>query len=171
MTTQPNTARWVTALQPYHERLVDGPPLLLEGKLSRMVGLTLEAVGCQAAIGDRCRVFNPGGTDVDAEVVGFAGDRLFLMPTGTPRGLAPNARVIPIGGASDVAVGEALLGRVVDGAGRPLDSRGPLHLAERRPLYGEMINPLQRAPISEALDVGVRSINALLSVGRGQRSG
>ena len=170
-TETPAATRWVAALQPYLERLAEAPPMVLEGKLSRMVGLTLEAVGCQAAIGDRCRVFNPGGTDVDAEVVGFAGDRLFLMPTGIPRGLAPNARVIPIGGASDVAVGEALLGRVVDGAGRPLDGRGPLHLHDRRPLYGEMINPLQRAAISEPLDVGVRSINALLSVGRGQRLG
>ncbi|MEQ8231923.1 MAG: FliI/YscN family ATPase, partial [Gammaproteobacteria bacterium] len=109
--------------------------------------------------------------DVDAEVVGFAGDRLFLMPTGTPRGLAPNARVIPIGGAGDVAVGEALLGRVIDGAGRPLDDHGPLRLDERRPLNGTPVNPLRRPPIHEPLDVGVRSINALLSVGRGQRLG
>ena len=136
-----------------------------------MIGLTLEAIGCQAAIGDRCRVLNPGGTDIDAEVVGFSGDRLFLMPTGTPRGLAPNARVIPIGGAGDIAVGEALLGRVLDGAGRPLDSRGALNLDQRRPLYGEPVNPLERAPITEPLDVGVRSINALLTVGRGQRLG
>ena len=133
-----------------------------------MIGLTLEAIGCQAAIGDRCRVLNPGGTDIDAEVVGFSGDRLFLMPTGTPRGLAPNARMIPIGGAGDIAVGEA---RVLDGAGRPLDSRGALNLDQRRPLYGEPVNPLERAPITEPLDVGVRSINALLTVGRGQRLG
>jgi flagellum-specific ATP synthase len=164
-------AHWVNQLQVYFDRLAEPPTLAVEGKLSRMVGLTLEAVGCQAAIGDRCRVFNPGGTDVDAEVVGFAGERLFLMPTGIPRGLAPNARVVPIGGAGDVAVGEALLGRVLDGSGRPLDGRGPLQLPHRRPLYGEFINPLERAPITEPLDVGVRSINALLSVGRGQRLG
>ncbi len=163
--------QWVAGMQTYFERLAEPPPVVVEGKLSRMVGLTLEAVGCQAAIGDRCRVFNPAGGDIDAEVVGFAGDRLFLMPTGTPRGLAPNARVIPIGGAGDVAVGEALLGRVIDGAGRPLDDRGPLRLDQRRPLNGEPINPLRRTPISEPLDVGVRSINALFSVGRGQRLG
>lgn len=167
----PRTARWVAGLAPFFERLAEGPPITVEGKLSRMVGLTLEAVGCQAAIGDRCRVLNANGSDVDAEVVGFAGDRLFLMPTGIPRGLAPNARVIPQGGAGDVAVGEALLGRVLDGSGRPLDGLGPLRLDGRRPLYGEPINPLQRAPIKEPLDVGVRSINALLSVGRGQRIG
>ena len=105
------------------------------------------------------------------EVVGFAGDRLFLMPTGIPHGLAPNARVIPIGGAGDVAVGAGLLGRVIDGAGQPLDDRGPLRLAGRWPLYGTPMNPLQRTPIREQLDVGVRSINALLGVGRGQRLG
>ena len=167
----PPARRWRNHLQAYFDRLEQPPPVAVEGKLSRMVGLTLEAVGCQAAIGDRCRIYNPGGVDVEAEVVGFSGERLFLMPTGIPRGLSPNARVIPLGGAGDVAVGEALLGRVLDGSGRPLDSRGPLHLTERRPLYGEMINPLQRAVISEPLDVGVRSINALLTVGRGQRIG
>lgn len=166
-----NTAQWVSGLQTYFDRLADPPSLVVEGKLSRMVGLTLEAVGCQAAVGDRCRVFNPGGNDVDAEVVGFSGDRLFLMPTGTPRGLSPNARVVPIGGAGDVEVGEGLLGRVIDGSGSPLDGAGPMRLSERRPLNGEPINPLQRAPISEPMDVGVRSINALFSVGRGQRLG
>lgn len=167
----PPATRWRRGLTPYFERLAEPPAVAVEGKLSRMVGLTLEAVGCQAAVGDRCRVYTVGGVEVDAEVVGFAGERLFLMPTGIPRGLSPNARVIPLGGAGDVAVGEALLGRVIDGSGRPLDNRGPLHLSESRPLYGEMINPLQRAVISEPLDVGVRSINALLTVGRGQRIG
>lgn len=165
------STQWVASMQTYFARLAEPPPLIVEGKLSRMVGLTLEAVGCQAAIGDRCRVINPVGADVDAEVVGFAGDRLFLMPTGTPRGLAPNASVIPLGGAGDVAVGEALLGRVIDGAGRPLDGRGRLSLEGRCPLQGEPINPLHRAAITEPLDVGVRSINALLTVGRGQRLG
>ena len=171
MLATPPATRWRRGLTPYFERLAEPPAVAVEGKLSRMVGLTLEAVGCQAAVGDRCRVYTAGGVEVDAEVVGFAGERLFLMPTGIPRGLSPNARVIPLGGAGDVAVGEALLGRVIDGSGRPLDNRGPLHLSESRPLYGEMINPLQRAVISEPLDVGVRSINALLTVGRGQRIG
>jgi len=163
--------RWRRALDGYSARLAQGPVTVVEGKLTRMVGLTLEAVGCQAAIGDRCRVVNAHGADIDAEVVGFAGERLFLMPTGLARGLAPNARVIPQGGAGDVAVGDGLLGRVLDGAGRPLDGRGPLRLDARRPLYGEPINPLERGAIDQPLDVGVRSINALLAVGRGQRLG
>jgi flagellum-specific ATP synthase len=163
---------WCARLQPYAERL-RGAQLkpVVEGKLTRMVGLTLEAVGCQAAIGDRCRVASRAGNPVDAEVVGFAGDRLFLMPTGSPDGLAPNARVVPIGRAGDVAVGDHLLGRVIDGGGNPLDGR-PLARPETRvPLHGALINPLTRTPIRQPLDVGVRAINALLSVGSGQRLG
>jgi flagellum-specific ATP synthase len=158
-------------MQDYFARLEEAPRIVVEGKLSRMVGLTLEAVGCQAAIGDRCAVINGGGDRIEAEVVGFAGERLFLMPTGVPRGLAPSARVIPIGGAGYVGVGRRLLGRVIDGAGQPLDDRGPLALDEGWPLYGKPTNPLHRTPIADQLDVGVRSINALFAVGRGQRLG
>ena len=163
--------RWVDRMQSYFDDLDDPIPVVVEGKLSRMVGLTLEAVGCQAAIGDRCEVFNNRDERLETEVVGFAGDRLFLMPTGVARGLAPNARVIPIGGAGDVGVGASLLGRVIDGAGQPLDGRGPLRPQARWPLYGTPMNPFDRMPIHKRLDVGVRSINALLCVGRGQRLG
>jgi flagellum-specific ATP synthase len=159
------------ALRPYIDRMDVVPPLVVEGKLTRMVGLTLEAVGCQAAIGDRCRVKSANGSAIEAEVVGFAGDRLYLMPTGSLDGLAPSARVIPMGRGGDVAVGECLLGRVIDGAGRPLDGRGPLRTETRIPLHGTPINPLNREPISQPLDVGVRAINTLLTVGRGQRLG
>ncbi len=165
------TARWLPRLQQLSTRLTAAPPLAVEGKLTRMVGLTLEAVGCEAAIGDRCIVLNRSGEPLDTEVVGFSGERVFLMPTGSTRGLAPNARVIPQGGAGDIAVGDGLLGRVIDGAGQPLDGRGPLRLTQRQPLQGAPINPLDRASIRVPLDVGVRSINALLTVGRGQRIG
>jgi flagellum-specific ATP synthase len=165
------TAAWLDRVQPYFARLQTPTPLVVEGKLTRMVGLTLEAVGCQAAIGDRCHVVSRGGSRVEAEVVGFAGDRLFLMPTGALRGLAPNARVIPLGGAGEVPVGAALLGRVIDGAGHPLDGRGPIVTDEFKPLHGSPINPLRRTPIDQPLDVGVRAINALTTVGRGQRIG
>jgi flagellum-specific ATP synthase len=163
---------WNARLQPYAERLRSAQwKPVVEGKLTRMVGLTLEAVGCQAAIGDRCRVASRAGSPVDAEVVGFHGDRLFLMPTGSPDGLAPNARVVPIGRAGDVEVGDHLLGRVIDGSGRPLDGR-PLQRSDVRvPLHGSLINPLSRTPIRQPLDVGVRAINAVLSVGSGQRLG
>ncbi|AXQ28231.1 flagellar protein export ATPase FliI [Solimonas sp. K1W22B-7] len=145
--------------------------LMVEGTLKRVVGLTLEAVGCQVQIGARCRVANADGTGLEAEVVGFSGDRTFLMPIGDMQGLKPNARVIPIRHAAEVAVGEGLLGRVLDGEGRPLDGKGRLDCNAYARLQGTQINPLSRSPISEPLDVGVRTINSLLSVGRGQRLG
>jgi len=147
-----------------------GQPVV-EGVLTRMVGLTLEAVGCQAPIGARCDVVNSSGERVETEVVGFAGDSLYLMPTSEVRGLVPNARVIPTRHGSDVLVGPELLGRVIDGRGRPLDDRGPLRARNKIALQGREINPLARTPIHEELDVGVRAINALCPIGRGQRMG
>ncbi len=145
--------------------------LTVQGRLTRMIGLTLEADGCRAAVGDRCRIANAGMQSVDAEVVGFSGDSLFLMPTDEPYGLSPNARVIPVGKSADVAVGDGILGRILNGTGQPLDGRGALKTDARVPLKGRAINPLLRAPIREPLDVGVRSINSFLTVGRGQRLG
>ncbi|HYP78652.1 MAG TPA: flagellar protein export ATPase FliI [Steroidobacteraceae bacterium] len=145
------------------------PPV--EGQLARMIGLTLEALGCQAAVGDRCEVMAADGSSVEAEVVGFSGDRLYLMPTGDVHGVKPSARVIPRTGAGFVRVGPELLGRVIDGAGEPLDGRGPLRVEDRTRLAGVRLNPLSRAPIERTLDVGVRAINSLLTVGRGQRIG
>lgn len=160
-------------LQEYQQRLEMDTSLdvLVEGRLTRMVGLTLEAVGFQAPVGSRCEVLGAGQKPIVAEVVGFSGETLYLMPTGDMRGLVPNARVRPIRSDSQVPVGENMLGRVVDGAGQPLDGKGPLKVRGKMPLHGEPINPLGRSPIRQHLDVGVQSINALLSVGRGQRMG
>ena len=152
------------------ERVPLANGVVVEGVLKRVVGLTLEAVGCQAQIGSRCRVVNADGGMVEAEVVGFSGDRTFLMPTGEMTGLLPNARVIPMARVPRIPVGDGLLGRVLDGEGEPLDSLGRLN-CERRTISNAPINPLSRAPITEPLDVGVRAINALLTVGRGQRLG
>jgi flagellum-specific ATP synthase len=162
---------WAQKLGQAQARIARVAPPVVEGVLTRMVGLTLEASGCQAAVGDRCDVLGTDGARIEAEVVGFAGDRLFLMPTGDIHGLKPNARVIPRLGAETAAVGEELLGRVIDGAGQPLDGLGPLNCPDRVRLTGAPINPLARQPISEPLDVGVRTINSLLTVGRGQRIG
>jgi len=147
------------------------PPPPVEGQLTRMVGLTLEALGCQAAVGDRCEVMAADGATIEAEVVGFAGERLYLMPTGDVHGVKPGARVIPRPGAGSVRVGPGLLGRVIDGAGEPLDGRGPLYLDDHVRLTGTPMNPLLREPIERTLDVGIRAINSLLTVGRGQRLG
>jgi flagellum-specific ATP synthase len=165
------TAHWLKDIEQLRKRVDRVPPPPVEGVLTRMIGLTLEAAGCQAAVGDRCDVMATDGTRIEAEVVGFAGDRLYLMPTGNIHGLKPNARVIPRVGAETVAAGYELLGRVIDGAGQPLDGRGPIECEGRVRLFGAQINPLQRQPISEPLDVGVRTINSVLTVGRGQRIG
>ncbi|HHQ14113.1 MAG TPA: flagellar protein export ATPase FliI [Chromatiales bacterium] len=162
--------RWAGRLADFRGRLGE-TPVVVEGKLARVAGMTLEASGCEAALGARCLIETSDRRQVEAEVVGFSGDRLFLMPTEGLYGMKPNARVIPTRSAAKVRVGEELLGRVIDGAGEPLDGRGPLLCDRRVPLQGPSINPLSRQPIREALDVGVRSINALFTAGRGQRLG
>ena len=167
----PRAARWSEQLQRCAQRAERIPPPPVEGVLTRMIGLTLEAAGCQAAVGDRCDVLASDGGSVEAEVVGFSGDRLYLMPTGDIHGLKPNARVVPRVGAEMAIVGDRLLGRIIDGAGVPLDGQGPLRCESRIRLTGTPINPLSRQPIEEPLDVGVRAINSLLTVGRGQRIG
>ena len=106
--------RYLATLADFHDKLSAPIVPVVEGKLSRLVGQTLEAVGCEAALGDRCRISQANGESVLADVVGFEGQRLFLMPTHLPHGLAPNAKVTPLGGRGDVEVGFNLLGRVLD---------------------------------------------------------
>ncbi len=165
------TANWSAAVRRSLRAVeqTELPPV--EGSLTRMVGLTLEAAGCQAAVGDYCDVIAGNGERIESEVVGFAGDRLFLMPAGDAHGLGPNARVIPRQRAGTVQVGTQLLGRIIDGRAQPLDGLGPLGCTDTVRLTGQPINPLARQPISEPLDVGIRAINSLLTIGRGQRVG
>ena len=144
--------------------------LVASGTLERVVGLTLEASGCPVPIGTPCRVESDTGP-VDAEVVGFASRRTYLMPRGTIGALRPGARVTPALRRAEVPQGEGLLGRVLDADGQPLDGRGRLRVARWGNLRQPPINPLLRAPVSQPLDVGVRSINGVLSLARGQRIG
>ncbi len=148
-----------------------GRGLIREGVLRRAVGLTLEAVGCEAPLGATCKVEVADGGWVDAEVVGFAGERTYLMPSAELHGLLPNARVVPLRRRGRVVVGEGLLGRVIDSDGVPLDGKGPVRGEGSVGMSGTAINPLAREPITRPLDVGVRAINALLPIGRGQRVG
>jgi flagellum-specific ATP synthase len=163
---------WAGSLSAVRTKVTPQRPLQVEGVLSRMVGMTLEAVGCEAAVGSRCIVESAGGRKLEAEVVGFSGEKLFLMPTGEMRGLMPGARVVPSQAVSEVHVGDGLLGRVLDGTGRPLDGLGPLvNCRESQALMGSPLNPLKRWAIREPLDTGIRTINSLLQIGRGQRIG
>ncbi|MBA1242890.1 MULTISPECIES: flagellar protein export ATPase FliI [Pseudomonas] len=147
---------------------------VVEGRLLRMVGLTLEAEGLRAAMGTRCVVINDDSyqaSQVEAEVMGFSGSKVFLMPVGSAAGIAPGARVVPLADTGRLPMGMSMLGRVLDGAGRALDGKGRMRAEDWVPLDGPTINPLNRDPISQPLDVGIRCINGLLTVGRGQRLG
>ncbi|WP_374040932.1 flagellar protein export ATPase FliI [Massilia sp. erpn] len=164
-------------------------PMQVSGRVTRVAGLVMEAVGLRLAVGAACTVPLPSGGKVEAEVVGFEGERLFLMPQSDVEGIVPGTRVFPVeqtiprpgsvnhprrrpsDRARHLPVGPELLGRVLDGAGRPLDNLGPIHTTDSAPINVRPANPLGRAPIVETLDVGVRCINAMLTVGRGQRMG
>lgn len=140
------------------------------GRLVRVVGLTLEAIGCRAPVGSVCSVEAVQGS-IEAEVVGFSGDTLYLMPSEQLTGVMPGAKVTPVMGEGGLPVGPELLGRVIDGMGNPLDGKGQIYTSARAALNAEPINPLARKPISEPLDVGLKAINGLLTVGKGQRIG
>ena len=183
--------RWNAFLRNCAELVTTTSPIVTSGRLTRVAGLVMEAIGLKLAVGSSCTVELPNGNKVDAEVVGFSGDSLYLMPTNDVWGLVPGARVIPVDAtqvlpqgslvsyprrrgpdhAKQMPVGDALLGRVLDGAGHPLDRLGPLQTEHSAPLHSRPLNPLGRMPITHTLDVGVRAINALLTVGRGQRMG
>ena len=185
------TAAWTGYLDAHRRQLANVNPFEISGRLTRINGLVMEAAGLRLPLGADCRILASGGATVEAEVVGFNGDKLYLMPTDDVFGLAPGASVMPVepspprivlgarpvprrrtsDRAKHLPVGEHMLGRVVDGAGRPLDGLGPLDATESRSLQSRPFNPLTRAPIDTALDVGIRAINALLTVGRGQRLG
>ncbi len=166
-------------------------PWQIAGRLTRINGLVMEASGLKLPLGAAVRIRLPGEGMVEAEIVGFSGDRLFMMPTEDVYGLAPGAQVLPLepppaplivgknppakrrapDRTKHLPVGDELLGRVVDGNGRPLDNLGPLEGHHLRSLASRPLNPLQREPIRHTMDVGIRAINALLTVGRGQRLG
>ncbi len=187
----PRLQRWAHYLNDLHAHAALKTPLLTHGTLVRVAGLVLEAAGVRAPVGAVCEVHGDMGAPVLAEVVGFNGDRAFLMPTGEVHGLASGARVTPraISHAPPLlgrdnalwrrsedrglhlAVGDGLLGRVVDAHGQPMDKLGPLKHVRNEPMQRRAINAMDRDPVRTPLCTGVRAINALLTVGRGQRLG
>ena len=180
---------WREYLGAHRKLLASVTPFETSGRLTRINGLVMEATGLKLPLGADCRIITSGGAVVEAEVVGFNGDKLYMMPTDDVFGLAPGALVLPVeppqnppalgesiaprrrnsDRAKHLPVGDALLGRVLDGAGRPLDNLGPIEVGAARSLQSRPFNPLTRAPIDAPLDVGIRAINALSTVGRGQR--
>ncbi|KTD51153.1 flagellar protein export ATPase FliI [Legionella quateirensis] len=145
--------------------------LLHCGRISRAIGLTLEAKGFIQPVGARCLVTIDDSRSVEAEVVGFSSESVYLMSIGAIQGLAPGMIITPTGRTAQVGVGPQLLGRILNGSGELIDEGPSLELIHSYPLIGPIINPLKRAPVDTPLDVGVRSINGLLTIGRGQRIG
>ncbi|HIE04841.1 MAG TPA: FliI/YscN family ATPase [Candidatus Latescibacteria bacterium] len=156
----------------YIQAVREAEPIRCIGKVERIVGLVIESSGPPAPVGELCRLRDPEeGTVGEAEVVGFRDGKALLMPLGEPYGLRPGCEVISTGGSLRVPVGDDLLGRVLDGLGNPVDGRGPLKATARREVYGTPPNPLYRRRITEPLPTGVRAIDGLLTLGKGQRMG
>jgi len=189
--TIPHSGRWKSYVARCNELVDLSDPIAVSGRLTRVAGLVLEAVGPRLPVGSTCTISLPNNRSVAAEVVGFSDHRLFLMPHQDVFGLTPGAIVTPDEVARSLPpldrvglhskkrtdrsrqfpVGTRLLGRVLDAQGTPIDGLGPLVDPEMGALHSEPINPLNRAPIKQVLDVGIRAINGMLTVGRGQRMG
>ena len=185
---------WDNLLATAMQRVSRRDSLEVQGTLTHVAGLVLEATGIRTSVGAQCLVGDESGGSVLAEVVGFSNNKAFLMPAGDIQGLTRGAKVTPLvpyspplrlgdrpdpdvgAQKSDVGMlqlplGDGLLGRVVDAHGLPMDGQGPVQEVVSRPLDRKPLNAMHRDPVRVALDTGVRAINALLTVGRGQRIG
>lgn len=142
------------------------------GKITEIIGLTIESDGPKSSIGDLCYIYNDyNDKPTMAEVVGFKKDKILLMPLGSPDGIRPGANVVNTGSAMKIGVGNQLIGRVLDGLGRPIDTLGDIRFSEYRSTRAEAINPLKRKRISEPLALGIKSVDGFTTVGKGQRLG
>ncbi|MFZ5764696.1 MAG: FliI/YscN family ATPase [Thermodesulfobacteriota bacterium] len=150
----------------------DQPLITVRGRVNQVIGMVIESSGPGIPVGSICEVdLFRGQGKVPAEVVGFREGRVLLMPLGEMRGVEPGSSIRLVGGQARVTVADGLLGRVIDGLGNPMDDKGPLPHGTDYPLYAEPLNPMKRERIAEPVDVGVRAINGLLTLGKGQRIG
>lgn len=156
-----------------HIKTVEGlNAIKVHGRITRVVGLVMEGLGPGASVGEFCHVIpKAGSAPIGCEVVGFSDDKILLMPLGEVRGIGPGSKIVAKRNTAAVGVGRKLLGRVIDGLGCPIDGIGAIEHEAYYPLYREPMNPLQRKRISEPLNVGIKAINGLLTVGKGQRIG
>ncbi len=159
-------------LDKYHTCLATTCPIQANGKVTNVVGNVVEAHGPVARLGTVCDIYSrEKNQKISAEVLGFNDNRIKLMPLEDIRGVGPGCRVVARQQNAVVPVGPGLLGRVIDGLGNPIDGKGPLCVEKEYPIYANSPNPLSRKRISQPLDLGVRSINSLLTIGCGQRMG
>jgi flagellum-specific ATP synthase len=157
----------VKSLEGYKKEISQMIPFEIYGYVTKLIGLTIESTGPFLKVGDLCKIEGQN-TSLIAEVIGFKDNKLLLTALGDIKGIEVGAKVFPIG-SSYAPVGEDFLGRIVNALGEPLDSKRKPKISDFYPLYGEPLKPLERAPIKEILDVGIKAINALLTIGRGQR--
>jgi flagellum-specific ATP synthase len=153
----------------YKEALKSCRPIKMEGKIVKVAGIVAEADGPGMSIGSLCSIKNRDGQNMAAEVIGFNDKSVIVMPFGEMRGIEPGSRIVDINKQPTVKVGESYLNRVVDGLGTPIDGKGAIHADVDYPIYGKVVNPLKREIIHEVIDVGISSINAMHTLGKGQR--
>lgn len=146
-------------------------PIRLQGKVTQVVGLVIEGYCPDATVGTLCEISSQSGTSIPAEVVGFRDNKTLLMPLGELRGVGLGSLISVRRQKASLGVGPAMLGRVIDGLGAPIDNLGPIAVAEEYPVYATPVNPMERVPIIKPLDLGIRAINGLLTCGEGQRVG
>ena len=156
---------------PYKKILNDINPVVKVGKVVEIIGLIIEADGPESSIGDLCHVVSDDIEPISCEVVGFRENRILLMPLGSIEGLKAGAKVVNSGSDMKVKVSDSLLGRVLDGLGNPIDGLGEIAADKYYSTSGKLINPLKRKPIDEPLSLGIRAIDGLITVGKGQRMG
>ena len=172
MSEQPLYPQNLPNLRGYRDAIQQASLVRRHGKITQVVGQIIQANNPGTSIGSLCTIYNPDTSQrVAAEVVGFKGDTVLLMALGQMPDIGPNCRIIPEYRPPVVKVGDDLLGRTIDGLGHPIDGKGELPLPHEMPLYAETINPMRRRRILEPVDVGIRAINGLLTVGEGQRVG
>ena len=165
----PDSKKWFAE---YAKRIENLQTIRMRGKVHQVIGLIIESIGPTVSLGDRCTISNRRNGDIQAEVVGFRGNRVLLMPLGGMEGVAAGSVVTASDEPFTIAVGQGLLGRVIDGLGRPIDGGGSLEDIEtRRPIVNSPPDPLKRTRISSHLATGIRSVDALLTCGKGQRFG
>jgi len=158
-------------LAPYFDRLQKLETMQWTGQVTQLTGLLIESKGPAAAIGDFCEVAAGNGRTIRTQVIGFRDGRVLSMPLEETDGLELGDTIVAREDESMVPVGDGLLGRVLDGFGRPIDGKGPLSRETMYPLYAPPPGPMEREPIEDRLDTGIRVIDSLLSVGKGQRIG
>jgi len=146
-------------------------PIRMHGKVSQVVGLVIEGYCPDTSVGTICEIRPVEGQPIPAEVVGFRNNKTLLMPLGELRGVGLDSLISVRREKATMGVGPLMLGRIIDGLGNPIDGKGPLHVEEEYPIYATPVNPMSRKPIRKPLDLGIRSINGLLTCGQGQRVG